>query len=130
MKKIMFVDDDQDFLQAQKLFFEHRGFIVLTADSTDNALELLKNEKPDILVLDLMMENYDSGFTLAYRISKLNTMKDVPIIMLSGVAAETGARFDSSESEMNQWSQVKVFLNKPVAQEKLVRIIVENIGQK
>ena len=62
--KILFVDDDRDFLAAQTAFFGGRGYEVVTVDRVEGALEKISQESPDVIVLDLMMEHYDSGFML------------------------------------------------------------------
>jgi CheY-like chemotaxis protein len=91
--KILFVDDDRDFLAAQVAFFGGRGYEVVTLDRVEGALERISHERPDVIVLDLMMEHYDSGFLLGRRIRQDPAMIDVPILMLSGVAAATGHKF-------------------------------------
>ena len=95
--KVLFVDDDRDFLAAQSAFFGSRGHVVHTAASTEEALRLLEDEVPDIIFLDLMMERYDSGFRLAHQIRKQERLKDTPLVMLSAVAAATGERFDQED---------------------------------
>ena len=92
-KKILFVDDDRDFLQSQTIFFSSRGYEVLTAESAEEALKLLEKEMPDIIFLDLMMEHFDTGFTLSHQIRKDDRFKDVPLVMLSGVASADGPPF-------------------------------------
>ena len=95
---ILFVDDDRDFLDAQAAYFGSRGHTVHTVESSQEALDLLETVTPDIIFLDLMMERYDSGFRLAYEIRKHEHLDGTPLIMLSGVAAETGERFDQEGS--------------------------------
>jgi len=96
-KKVLFVDDDRDFLKSQSILFASKGFQVITAESGEEALKVLENEVPDIIFLDLMMEHYDSGFTLSYQIRKDDRFKNVPLVMLSGVASQTGRRFAAAE---------------------------------
>ncbi|MEI6727936.1 MAG: response regulator, partial [Actinomycetes bacterium] len=58
---VMFVDDDRDFLEAKRVFFEARGHTVITAEAPEEALSVLATETPDIIFLDLMMDHVDSG---------------------------------------------------------------------
>ena len=75
-------------------FFGSRGHTVHTVESSQEALDFLETDTPDIVFIDLMMERYDSGFRLAFEIRKRERFATVPLIMLSGVARETGQRFD------------------------------------
>ncbi len=122
-KKIMFVDDDRDFLTSQSIFFSSRGYDVLTAEDDQEALKLLEEETPDVMILDLMMEHYDSGFALARKIRSVERFRDVPLIMLSGVASATGRRFDQDAAELKKWSGVDTFLDKPVTGLQLLKVI-------
>jgi len=127
-KKVLFVDDDRDFLRSQSILFSSRGFRVLTAESGEEALRLLESEVPDIIFLDLMMEHYDSGFTLSYQIRKDERFKDVPLVMLSGVASQTGRRFDKQTEELKKWSKLDAFVDKPVTGKQLLKIVEERLG--
>ena len=127
-KRVLFVDDDRDFLRSQSILFSSRGYRVLTAESGEEALKLLENEVPDIIFLDLMMEHYDTGFTLSYQIRKDDRFKNVPLVMLSGVASQTGRRFDKQTDELKKWSKLDAFVDKPVTGKQLLKIVEEKVG--
>ena len=127
-KKVLFVDDDRDFLRSQSILFSSRGYQVLTAESGEEALKLLENEVPDIIFLDLMMEHYDTGFTLSYQIRKDDRFKNVPLVMLSGVASQTGRRFDKQTDELKKWSKLDAFMDKPVTGKQLLKVVEEKLG--
>jgi CheY-like chemotaxis protein len=122
---ILFVDDDRDFLAAQEAYFGSRGHAVHTAESGEEALELLEAVTPDIIFLDLMMERYDSGFRLAYELRKRALLVDTPIVMLSGVARETGERFDQEGQGLLAWSKLDRFVDKPATGKQLLAIAEE-----
>jgi DNA-binding response OmpR family regulator len=82
-KKILLVDDDQDFLYQTKLQLEKFGFEVISAESQKEAEEILLKVKPDLAILDLMMESEDSGFILSYKLR--HKYPDVPIIIATAV---------------------------------------------
>ena len=125
---ILFVDDDRDFLDAKRVYFEARGHTVLTAEAPDEALGLLETTKPDIIFLDLMMDQIDSGFRLGYQIGKDERLRDVPLVMLSGVAAETGRRFDGEAEGLRAWSGLDQFIDKPVTGKQLLKVVEERAG--
>jgi two-component system response regulator MprA len=125
--KILFVDDDRDFLMAQTAFFTGKGYTVVTLDRVDGALERITEEKPDAIVLDLMMEHYDSGFMLGRRIRQEPAMAKTPIILLSGVAAATGHKFGSDQAALKEWVKLDAFLDKPVTGRQLLKVITEKL---
>ncbi len=127
-KRILFVDDDRDFLASQSIYFRSRGYDVLTAASGEEALRLLEQEVPDIMILDLMMEHFDSGFRLSHQIRKNERLKEVPLVMLSGVATATGQRFDGEAEGLRRWSQLDAFLDKPITGRQLLKVIEEKTG--
>jgi CheY-like chemotaxis protein len=124
---LLFIDDDREFLLAQVAFFSKRGFEVLTAESTQAALAALEARTPDLVVLDLMIEHYDSGFLLSHRIRQNPRFAKLPIIMLSGVARETGHRF-GDEDMLASWSKLTAFLDKPVTFQQLLKVIEQHLG--
>ncbi len=127
---ILFVDDDRDFLDAQAAYFGSRGHKVNTAESGQEALDFLETDTPDIIFLDLMMERYDSGFRVAYEIRKRERLAQVPIVMLSGVARETGERFDQEGEGLLAWSRLDRFVDKPATGKQLLGIAEEFLGDK
>ena len=128
--KILFVDDDRDFLAAQTAFFCGRGYDVASIDRVEGALELIAQEKPDVIVLDLMMEHHDSGFLLGRRIRRDPAMGSVPIIMLSGVAAATGHKFSADAAALKEWIQLDAFLDKPVTGRQLCKTIEDKLAAR
>jgi CheY-like chemotaxis protein len=125
---VLFVDDDRDFLESKQVYLEARGYRVLTAESPDAALALLETETPAIVFLDLMMEHVDDGFRLGYRIGKDERLSHIPLVMLSGVASETGTRFDGEAGGLREWSRLARFLDKPVTGKQVLAVIEELAG--
>ncbi len=132
---VLFIDDDRDFLDAQALFFGSRGHRVQTAESSQEALALLdslgegRGDRLDIIFLDLMLEHTDSGFRLAHAIRRRQELAGVPIVMLSGVARETGHRFDQEGRKLLTWSRLDRFLDKPVTGRQLLAVAEELLSR-
>ncbi|MCX6286115.1 MAG: response regulator [Bacteroidetes bacterium] len=116
-KLILIVDDDQDYLYQMKTRVESFGFQTLLAESQKEAEELIEKTKPDLAIVDLMMENEDSGFILCYKMKK--KYPEVPIIIATGVAAETGISFDINDENNRKWIKADRFLEKGIRKEKL-----------
>ncbi|MBN1437143.1 MAG: response regulator [Sedimentisphaerales bacterium] len=118
---VLVVDDDPDFLLQHELLLKNAGFDVITADSQKAAEDFLKQQLPDLAVVDLMMENADGGFALCYHIKKRSP--DIPVIIVTAVASETGLDFDTATAEERSWIKADALLTKPVRFEQLQREI-------
>lgn len=116
-KKILLVDDDPDYLFQQKIALEDMDFEVITADTQKEAENIIEKLKPDLAILDLMMENQDTGFILCHIMK--NKYPDVPIIIASAVTAETGLLFDVESEENQQWIKADLFLDKGIRTDQL-----------
>ena len=122
-KKIFIVDDDLDFLENTKLYLEKLGFEVLTTDTQKEAEKILSKVKPDLAIVELMLENEDSGFILCYKLRKL--YPDVPIIIATAVSAETGIFFSLETEEEKKWIKADLYLEKEVTPEQLHKEILK-----
>jgi CheY-like chemotaxis protein len=116
-KKILVVDDDQDLLEQITAIVKSAGYDVAAAEGKAAAEEMLLTVKPDLAILDLMMEEKDSGFVLSYQIKKLHP--GTPVILLTAVAGATGLSFTTQNSESQSWTQVDKVIDKPVRPEQL-----------
>ena len=116
-KIVLLVDDDVDFLFQMRFSLEKHDFEVLTAESQKEAEKLLETIKPDIAVIDLMMEQEDSGFILSYRLK--NKYPQVPIIIVTGVTSETGMSFNLTSEEDQKWIKADLYIEKGITPEQL-----------
>jgi CheY-like chemotaxis protein len=111
-KKILLVDDDVDFLEMHSAVLENRGYQVATARSSQECLGKLDDIRPDVVVLDVMMERFDSGFNASKKIKK--THPDIRIILLTSIGNQTGLEFSSSDEILNE-TGADILLDKPVS---------------
>jgi CheY-like chemotaxis protein len=119
-KKILLVDDDIDLLEQNKTLLESRGFTVVTAESGEDGWKIFQKENPDAAIIDLIMEQMDSGFVLCYRIKKSEKGKNIPVYILTSATYDTGFKFSSSTQEEREWIKSDGILNKPVVVEELI----------
>ena len=122
-KKILLVDDDQDFVMMNEAVLKNLGYEVDKAYTAADGLEKVKEFKPDLIILDLMIEHYDSGFTFSHRIKSNEETRDIPIFMVTSVRRETDIEFDAKTGEEREWIKVDEFLEKPVSQRDLSLMI-------
>jgi len=117
-KRILVVDDDIDILEQVQLNLELAGYDVTTAESEKEAEELLDTLEPHIAVLDLMMENQDSGFILSYKIKK--KYPHVPVIIVTAVTSQTGIDFDLNTKQDTAWIKADAIIAKDIRYEQLI----------
>lgn len=120
VKKVLIVDDDFDLLEQNRILMESKGFTVVTAESGKEGFEVFQKEKPDAAIVDLIMEEMDSGFILCHKIKKTEHGKKIPVFMLTSATYETGFKFNSSTKEEKDWIKCDGLLNKPVVVEELL----------
>jgi len=116
--KILLVDNDVDFVDMNKSVLEHHGYEVATAYSGEEGLEAVKLERPDLIVLDLMMEKHDTGFAFAKELKSDPIFRQIPILMLTSVAEATGFKFSLEEDAY--WMKTDDFADKPLLPKELV----------
>jgi DNA-binding response OmpR family regulator len=120
-KTILLVDDDADYLFQLEHSIKKFGFKTIKADSQKSAEEMLEKVKPDLAIFDLMMENDDSGFILSYKMRR--KYPDVPIIIATAVASETGISFDLQSEAERKWIKADLYLEKGIRSDQLHREI-------
>lgn len=125
MSKILIIDDDIDLVEVMRITLETAGFDVIDAQEGKKGLERLRKEKPDVLILDVMMDTQDEGFHLAYQIRSEELIKDIPILMVTAVGSQTGYDFDPQKDE--DFLPVDEFIEKPVNPQKLVETVKRNL---
>ncbi|NLF98097.1 MAG: response regulator [Candidatus Riflebacteria bacterium] len=117
VKTILLVDDDHDFRLQQKVMLEAHSYKVIEAENAAAAIESISRQTPDLAIVDLMMEEHDTGFTLCHNLKK--KLPQMPIIMVTGVATETGLSFNVKTREEHRWIKADALLEKPVRAEQL-----------
>jgi two-component system, OmpR family, alkaline phosphatase synthesis response regulator PhoP len=124
-KKVLMIDDDPEFVDAITNILDAKGYNVVSAGDGKDGVAKAKQEKPDIILLDVMMTTKSEGFDVARELSKDANLKGTPVIMLTGVRKEMNLPF-GFEPDVD-WLPVAAFLEKPVKPETLLKTIEENI---
>ncbi|NMC64305.1 MAG: response regulator [SAR324 cluster bacterium] len=126
-KKIYLYDDDVDFLYQNKIQLQASGYEVFDTEIRQKLEEKLAAEKPDLVVVDLMTEHDDTGFSVCYRIKQM--YPDVPVIIATAMASETGLEIDASTAEERSWIKADLLLAKPLRFEQLLASIKHLLGE-
>ncbi|HEG44658.1 MAG TPA: response regulator [Phycisphaerales bacterium] len=117
--RILVVDDDADITIALQAILESQDYEVSVASNKSEGKEKLTAEKPDLLILDVMMEAWQDGFELAREVKQDPEVKDIPILMLTAVEGKTGIEFKTTAGDPD-WLPVDGFLDKPVEPQTLL----------
>jgi DNA-binding response OmpR family regulator len=126
-KKILAVDDDFDLLEQLTAVLTAAGYEVTAADGRAAAEDAILRVKPDLAILDLMMEEKDSGFVLSHQLKKL--YPGMPVILLTAVAGATGLSFATQNADARSWIKVDKIMDKPVRPEQLKAEVRRLLGE-
>jgi two-component system alkaline phosphatase synthesis response regulator PhoP len=122
-KKILIIDDNINFVKMNSAVLEAGGYEVEAAYNAEEGFTKVEFGHPDAIVLDLMMERHDSGFTLAKRLKTHPTYKQIPILMLTAVGDATGFKF-SMETD-GYWMKTDDYAEKPIEPD----LLLEKVGK-
>lgn len=111
-KKILLVDDDREFVQSNSDLLEANGYSVLKAYDGTSGLDVAVSEKPDLMILDVMMSYDSEGFDISRKIAKTEELKHMPVIIVTGVSGEKHLPFTFTPDKT--WLPAEQVLNKPV----------------
>ena len=128
-KKVLVVDDDPDVRLFSVTVLEENGYTPLEAANGEEGLKMIKQEKPDLVLLDVLMPR-QSGIRLYRELKTDKYLKDIPIIILSGIAKKTFLRSQKALTEFGgkEVPEPKVYLEKPVEPEVLAEEIKKILG--
>jgi DNA-binding response OmpR family regulator len=117
---ILYIDDDPDYLDAVRAILEAHGYAMAEARSAQEGLKVFKETEPDLVIVDLMMEEVDAGTSFVKELRAIGG--DVPIYMLSSVGDDLNLSTDYTALGL-----AGVF-QKPIDGEKLVSILKSKLA--
>lgn len=118
-KKILIVDDEPEIAALLKARLEKNGYSVITADNEESCLKKVGKEKPDLIILDVLLPGV-GGYAICERLKKNPETKDIPVIMLTALIGES-AKARGIESG------AKYLISKPYDPEDLLWLIKDSI---
>lgn len=115
--KILIVDDDPDFVEYLRTVLESAEYKIVSAGNSDQGMLMLVREKPDLVVLDVIMSSILDGLSLSQRMADDPDLRHIPIVMVTSIAnTDYLALFPTDES-----IHIDAFLTKPIAPAELIR---------
>jgi len=123
MATILIIDDDPDIVLAARTVLEGAGYNISEAPNSTRGLEIMQTDKPDLIILDVMMETRTEGFEFARKINDavpgeaLAEFKDIPILMLTSIHSTTPTNMETDIDEL----PVEMFIDKPIDMQDLLR---------
>lgn len=116
MAKILVVDDDPDFVEITSIILENNGYDVVSASDSQEAIEKMRSEKPDLVLLDIMMSQPLDGVEVSRKMLEDNTLNKVPIIVVSSITDSPHL----AEFPTNEYLPLDDWITKPAQPEDLL----------
>ena len=128
-KKVLVVDDDPDVRLFSVTVLEENGYTPIEATNGEEGMKIIKKEKPDLLILDILMPR-ESGIRLYRNLKTNESLKHIPVIVLSGIAEKSFLRSQKALTEFGGETvpEPEAYLEKPVKAEVLADTIKKAIG--
>ncbi len=114
---VLVVDDDPDVVEQLTIILQGEGYRVVAGASQREGEDLLLSTRPDVAIVDLMMEQMDSGFVLCHYLKKL--YPQTPVILMTAVTSATGMSFAATSPEARSWAKADRVLDKPLRPEQI-----------
>jgi CheY-like chemotaxis protein len=126
---VLLVDDDPEFVETTKIILEANGYETRSASNGQEALIQLAREKPDIILLDVMMRTKGDGVWTSQKLRGDPRLAGVPILMITAVNKESDSSFRLDPDEDGAFLPVDGFLEKPVEPERLLAEVARLTGR-
>lgn len=142
-KKILIVDDEPDIITFLSALIEENGYESVSAKDGTEGLELLRKEKPDLVLLDLMMPK-KSGITMFQELRKDPELSDIPVIVVTGVSEVTGVDFRNfmfkqpmrdekkfvETTGLSKYTVPDGYIEKPIDPDELIKVVNETLNAR
>lgn len=110
--RILIVDDDLDFVEAVSAVLEGESYRVTATHNKEDALEKIKAERPDLILLDIMMDRLTDGFAICYELKHDPQLRQIPVLAISAITERTG--FKLSHKTDGEYFQADDYAEKPI----------------
>ena len=126
MARIVVIDDDPDFLDYARMVLSAHGYNVLTAPTAADGLELMRQDPPSLVIVDVMMSYALDGWAVSHEMQLDPALSDIPLVMVSAVVSQQDDElFPAGASD-----SMDAFLCKPVEPSSLLECVRELTGSR
>ena len=123
MVKVLVVDDDPDFVKVTSKILEKAGHGVVSAANGAEALKVMREDTPDVVLLDIMMSYILDGLDVSRKMAEDPDLQDVPVIMVTALTGVKGSQMFPGD----EYISVDEWLSKPVDPDTLVQRVNEAV---
>lgn len=124
MARVLVVDDDRDYVKVTSKVLEKAGYEVVSAANGATALKTMREETPDLVLLDIMMSYILDGLDVSRAMAEDPALRDIPVIMVSSLATVKG----SGVFPTDEYIPVDQWLTKPVDPDTLLERVEKELG--
>ena len=125
MAKILVVDDDRDFIKITRMILQANDYEIVTAANGEQGLKAMRREKPDLVILDVMMSYVLDGIDVRRTMAEDRDLKDIPVIMATSLtAAKTQGALPTDE-----YVPASEWIHKPIDPDALLDRVKKSLGK-
>ncbi len=124
-KRILIVDDDRDFVEALAVFLEANGLAVARAHDGQEGVKLARMDRPDLILMDIMMRDRTEGFFAIHEIRSDPALRAVPVFVLTSFCSRLP---DFEIPSSGGWLENDMFFSKPIDPALLLDNIRQRLG--
>lgn len=123
--RVLVVDDDPDFVEITRTVLQAHGYEIASAASGQQALEMMRQQRPDLVILDVMMRGATEGYDVSQVMYGDKDLATVPVLMVTSIMDGTMA----DQFPTDEYLPVADFITKPVSPDQLVQRVRTLIGR-
>ncbi len=125
MARILVVDDDPDFVEITRTILESKGYEVTSAANGDQALKAMRQNLPDLVLLDVMMSTVLDGLNLSHAMSEDPELRNVPVVMVSSITDSPSAGMFPTD----EYIPIDAWISKPVQPDDLLSKVAQYVKE-
>lgn len=132
--KVLIIEDDLDLTEAMRMILEANKYEVEIASSGAEGLRKVKKTKPDLIILDIMLETDTEGFHVAYKLknpdpnSEYSEFRHVPILVVTAISEKTHLRFSPQKDQ--EFLPVEGYIEKPIIPKDFLERVNSLVGKR
>jgi twitching motility two-component system response regulator PilH len=128
-KKILIVEDEDDVIEFVSTVLRENGFSTVIARNGEEALEIIKEDRPDLVIMDILMPK-QSGIRMYRKLKTTEALKQIPVVIYSGIARRTYLRTQAAREEIEGETvpEPEAYVEKPAKPEYLADIVKKVLG--